>query len=196
MKKFFMGIAAIVVFAAVAVAIFGGDKSPWAKRSDGTSQTPPMPADQAQFVGVVEKFITSYKGAANDMARGGERVARGKAICDVMRAPAVKDWIGTIDTLSSNNDGRGVLSVQISPNVRVETWNNAVSDAGDRTLIDPASPLFATVSAMKKHQWVRFAGTFFPGDQADCLRESSITQSGAMTEPEFLFRFSGIKAIE
>jgi hypothetical protein len=104
---------------------------------------------------------------------------------------AVRDWEGTIYNLSSNNDGRGVLAITIGPRVYVKTWNNAVSDYSDGTMLSPSSLIYNTAVKMRSGQKVRFSGSFFSGDK-DCVREASLTQSGSMTDPEFIMRFTDL----
>lgn len=100
--------------------------------------------------------------------------------------------MGRIDTLSSNNDGKGVLGLKISKNMVIKTWNNSFSDTSDGTLIPTDSPLFATVSAMKIGDLVTFSGEFLPSP-SDCLRETSLSMPGGMADPEFLFRFTDVR---
>jgi hypothetical protein len=79
--------------------------------------------------------------------------------------------------------------------VAVKTWNNALSDVGDRTLIEPGSPAFNVMGTLRNGDWVRFSGRFFP-DQTDCVREPSMTIRGTMTSPEFIFRFDDIRRVD
>lgn len=156
---------------------------------------PVMPADQAAFIAAVEASIRAYRAAANDMVRGGERAKRAQSLCATHKALAVRNWIGWVETLSSNNDGRGVLAVRIARDVTVKTWNNALSDMDDRTLLDPASAVFQAASAMRRGTAVRFSGSFLRSD-TDCFREGSVTQDGSMRDPEFIFRFTALTATE
>jgi hypothetical protein len=153
-----------------------------------------VPEDQKAFMEVIERFDRAYAAADNDMAKGATRRQRAKAICAAVKSPMVRDWIGTVYKLSSNNDGKGVLELTLSNHVWVKTWNNAVSDSGYHTLIDPEDPLFAKAVVLKKSQRVQFSGSFFP-NSTDCFREGSMTLGGSMDEPEFLFRFTDISPL-
>jgi hypothetical protein len=73
--------------------------------------------------------------------------------------------------------------------------NNAFSDIGDKTLIDPSSPLFAVASQLHKGQFVYVSGMLM-NDETDCVRESSLSLSGSIGEPEYIFRFHSISAIQ
>jgi hypothetical protein len=150
------------------------------------------PDEERKLVIAVEQARDAYGAGANDMIKGAARVARAKAICAVLNGLQVRDWLGTVDTLSSNSDGLGVLSIKISNGIWVKTWNNSISDSTDSTLINPGSELFRQAAALKTGQVVTFSGHLFHGD-SDCIRESSITMAGSMNEPEFIFRFAHVE---
>jgi hypothetical protein len=156
---------------------------------------PPSPPAETALIIAVEQGGAAFASGANDMVKGASRPARAKAICAALKALAAQEWLGTVEKLTSNNDGKGVLVVRISPTITLKTWNNALSDAGDRTLIEPGTPLFNAAAALQVGASVRFAGSFLRGD-VDCLRESSMTLEGSMEEPEFLFRFTAIRPAE
>lgn len=158
---------------------------------------PPAPAAsipelQARFVTTVLNYRERYRTGANDMVRGAERPARAQALCQFMRNGRVVDWVGTVTTLSSNNEGRGVLAVQIDRNITLQTWNIALADGSHRTLIDPQSPLFAAASALTRGARVIFSGQLMSSPD-DCFHEASVTVAGAMTSPAFIFRFEAIR---
>lgn len=152
----------------------------------------PAPDSQQRFLALVDRFAEAYRRAPNDMARGAVRPERARALCDAVRGLAVRGWMGTVETLSSTNDGRGVLALRLNDQVTVKTWNNSLSDSGDRTLIASGTPLFAAASALRKGQRVVFDGRFV-AHRDDCIRESSMTVSGAMNDPEFVIRFTALR---
>ena len=99
-----------------------------------------------------------------------------------------------MSTLSSNSDGKGVLSIAIAPGVRVKTYNNSFSDIGADTLLKPASSLFQRASSLSVGQKVQFSGRFI-GSVEDCIREVSLTLDGSITEPEFIIKFSDVSPL-
>lgn len=99
-----------------------------------------------------------------------------------------------MERLEANNEGRGVLAVRLSPEVIVRTHSMSWGDEGTRTLIPIGSPLHKQALALSVGQRVQFSGMFFPS-RIDCTTETSLTVSVAMTEPEFLFRFSEIQPV-
>jgi hypothetical protein len=151
----------------------------------------PIPEQEKYFIVAVQVWRKHYRSAPNEMAQGGTRSQRRISICDVLQQMSISDWVGRIETLSSNSDGKGVLEISLAPDIRVKTWNNDLSDAASHTLIDPSSSLFGTVSQMRKGDRVVFSGAFFPSD-VDCVSETSMSLEGSMTDPEFLFRFLSV----
>ena len=153
-----------------------------------------MPESQRAFMNAVRKGQEAYKAGQNDMAKGASRPMRAREVCGALRSGRADGWIGTVYSLSSNGDGKGVLTIYLGDNIYVKTWNNAMSDISDRTLIEPDTQLFSKASALREKQAVAFSGAFSK-DSTDCFRESSMTISGSMTEPEFIMRFSQVGSI-
>src|SRR6202790_1673913 len=153
------------------------------------------PSDQTRFTSAVVSARASYKSASNELAAGGIRSGRQQAICNIVINQSASDWVGKITKLTSNGDGKGVISVSLAPDVQVSTWNNSLSDLGDHTLIDPTSSLFKALATMKVGDQVKFSGHFF-SSSADCVGEQSITLQGSMTAPAFTMRFTSITPIK
>ena len=175
---------ALIVLAALLV-------SPIEAKEGGWQALGEMPDIERQFIAAVENARSVYKAGSNDMAKGAARPMRGKDLCALLRSPTVSHWVGRVTKLSTNGDGKGVLAIQIDSEISIKTWNNAVSDVADSTLIDPGSPLFAKASALAEGQLVFFSGSFRT-NSTDCVKESSLTMRGSLMEPEFIFRFSDI----
>lgn len=154
---------------------------------------PSLPSDEVAFIQAVREGRAAYDAAANDFAKGGTRAQRKAALCAALKGGRgqVWGWLGHITELSSNSDGKGVIKVQLDRELVLATWNNSLSDLEDHTLIEPASPLFAAVAALKEGDSVIVAGRFLPS-AVDCVKEQSITLSGSMEDPAFVFRFSTV----
>ena len=155
-----------------------------------------LPPLEASFIDVVSRAQDDSQKAENDMQKGGIKAKRDTALCNVMTTLQVNDWIGTIEKIDSNSDGKGVLEISIAHGINVETWNNDLSDIGSNTLLDPRSAIFEVASSMKTGQLVRFSGTFLPSSDNDCLNESSLTLDGKLESPEFIFRFLHLSAYD
>jgi len=152
------------------------------------------PSDQTKFAAAVASARAQYRSAANELAAGGIRSSRQQAICDAVINQAASDWVGKISRLTTNGDGKGVIGISIGPNVQIATWNNRMSDIGDRTLIEPDSSVFKTLAKMKVGDTVKFSGRFTPS-RTDCVGEQSFTLQGSMTDPAFTMRFTYIQKL-
>lgn len=112
-----------------------------------------------------------------------------------------RGWIGSIEELTTNSDGRGVVSIKIDDSSALDadysiaTWNNAVSDFSSKTLIEPSSPLYQKLLALKPGLMVRFSGEFLSAGR-NCIQEQSLTLRGSMTAPAFSMRFSDVTSID
>ena len=171
-------------------ALVGGGKS-----APPPAPSVPLPSDQARFIEAVTKARSQFIAAANELAAGGLRNSRQQAVCNALHGNYVSGWIAKVADQSTNGDGKGVVTLELAPNLQVSTWNNAVSDFSDKTLIDPESQLFKSLAAMKRGDTVRFSGDFFPS-KVDCVREMSVTLAGSMRSPVFTMRFSSIRKLE
>ena len=160
---------------------------------------PPAPIDaptqdQPAFIAAIKAARVEYRNAANQLAQGAARPHRARAICQAVSSPNVQGWLGRIATLTTNGEGKGVLLVTLGDDIEVGTWNNAFSDIGDHTLIDPNSPLFQTLATLRPGTSVRFSGSFVTS-ATDCFHERSVTMDGSIGEPEFVFRFSQVEEL-
>ncbi|MVA10129.1 hypothetical protein GOZ78_08795 [Agrobacterium vitis] len=152
----------------------------------------PPPA-QVAFISAIDQARTDMQTANNDLAKGGVRRTRAKALCAAQKSPAVEDWSGTLEQLTTNSDGLGVVKIKIGEDAYVSTMNNAFSDMSAKTMIDPDTALFKQLAALKEGDRIRFSGRLLTNSSAvDCYWESSITLDGSMKSPEFVFRFSKV----
>lgn len=182
--------AALIVIACVSVASILASGS--RKNAVEARAAPALPSQQRTFVAAVETGRNAYVVGGNDMAKGAARPMRARAICSSLGSGlSVDDWIGTVNALSSNGDGKGVLEIAIGRNIFVKTWNNALSDIADTTLLEPDSSIYRQAVSLAVGQRVSFSGTF-RDSATDCVKEASLTLDGSLTEPEFIFRFSRV----
>lgn len=190
------GFAALVI----ATAIFGSAEtqkgavagnSP-APASAVKSTVAPLPEQQASFIAAISDYKKRFDAAGNELQqsvlRDERRMAILKAVGGQLRA---EGWSGTLRKLETNNDGDAVVSVRVASNIDLATWNNAISDVLHSTLIEKGTPLYATLVNMSVGDKIKVSGNFIRAE-ADGLFEQSITIRGAMTAPEFLFKFDHI----
>ena len=173
----------VIVAVIAIVAIF------FATRYNGTSS----PAAEISFINGMKPIMDQVTNpAGTDVA--GWRQKRQAMICQVISNDQVTDWIGTVDKLDTSISGGAILSVAVMPNVDFGTAPNAISNLGSNTLISSGTPLFQTISGLQVGQKIRFSGQLF-ASPTDCILEASVTDSGSMTNPLFITRFTSITAL-
>jgi hypothetical protein len=197
-KKWWFWLIVIIVILA-AVGSGDGSRPSSSSESSVAARADPIeekrPESQARFIEIVSAAQQKSRDADNDMQRGSAKSGRDKNVCSLLKGMKVKNWTGTISKITSNSDGKGVIEVTIAPKITVKTWNNARSDLGDNTLIEPGSKFFDFVASLKKGTKIQFSGNFFRGSGGDCLRESSMSLRGKLEDPEFIFNFVEIGTI-
>ena len=150
---------------------------------------PGAPQAQVDFLDAVFRARLEYNHAKTDFQRGAARPKRAEALCRVLRNKRAELWVGKVNQLTTNSDGWGVIKIDIGRNAYVKTWNNSISDAFHKTLVNPSSKVFGAASTLNKGDEVIFSAQFFPSD-TDCVHEGSLTLGGSITEPEFIVRFT------
>lgn len=187
-----------IVFAGVAAWYLNSrppaPTAPQASVPDVQTAAATIPSDERRFIQAVESIKRQYGAAETDFQRGALRPDRAKLLCSTLTSPQVDGWSGTITKLSTNSDGKGVLSIAISDNLTIGTWNNSLSDIGDHTLIEPGSPVYRAMASLREGETVLFSGAMISND-TDCFKETSLTMDGSMTDPAFVFRFSSVSKI-
>ena len=149
--------------------------------------------DETAFIKAVGDARAAYEKADYD-ARVALQSTRAAAICAAVKKPEVNGWVGAIKEVERDPGGRTILSVALPDGTLVKTWNNAMSDIEDKTLILAGTPLAAAVGKLAQGDAIRFSGTFFP-DEPDCYRSSRLSLDQSMTEPSFLFRFTALEKL-
>ena len=153
-----------------------------------------VPAEQQQFVGVVAPFIQKYEAAPNELKKSALRAERKTALADALKSLEFNDWVGTLKTMETTSKGNAHVQIELrGAPITIMNNNNEVSAAlGDKTLISMKSELFKTIAELSEGQRVRVSGNFIKGGK-DFIEELSLTEDGAMTEPEFSVKFTKVE---
>jgi len=197
-KKWWFWVVAVIILAAVANR--GGNGAQNSGGSTGSSaktSTPqiPLPNDQKEFVSIVNESKSEYKAQPNELKKSAVRTKRGellkKALADSYQ---IKDWIGIIDQMKTTGDGNAILILKIeNESITIQTTNNEFSNKlGDNSLIPQSSELFKVIAELAKGDRVKFSGTFTSSSDNDFIKEMSLTESGSMDRPTFMFSFDKV----
>lgn len=154
---------------------------------------PQQPKDQAAFTKAIDASKEAFDKADTDQ-RESIQPQRAAAICKALPKPEVKGWVGKIQAIDSDSNKRLTVTMTLPNGTLVKTWNNAMSDMEDQTLVPAGSPVAASFAKLKEGDTVRFSGTFF-ADEPDCYRSSRLSLSQSMMEPSFLFRFTSVEKL-
>lgn len=147
-----------------------------------------IPDDERDFMAALLEGAEAYKAAPNELKKSSVRKARDKKLHEVLPSGTFKNWYGRLAEMKTTSDGDAYITVSMPDQLlTLKTWNNSISDTEYKTLIKNGSPLYEAVSNLQENQYVKFSGHIF--------QEGSLTESGAMLEPEFVTRFSEIEAV-
>lgn len=180
------------------LAAASGEQSAPSPAAPAAAAAPPVsefgahPSDQTAFLAAFEAGKTAHSNAGNDLQKAKAITDRDTAMCAAIGGAPVGEWTGKITSIGANNDGYAHIDVRLSKDVEVKTWNNALSDYSDNTLIKPGA-LYDSILQLKEGQTVVFSGEFVPKD-ASCLQGTNLTDAFYAVDPDLLFRFSAVRA--
>ncbi len=207
MKKALLVLAILIALAIAAQQ--GGEKEGTKKSSSSTGSTNtvaapekvskpviPIPAGQTDFIKLVSGYVGDYKKAPNELKKSALRLKRGRAIKEFFGGDLSGEWVGKLTRLTTTTEQNAHVTIELlgTDMIAIKNYNNELSDLGSDTLIKAESGLFNAVSELGTGDTVKVTGSFLPGDD-DHIDESSFSESGSMTDPEFIFKFTGIEKI-
>ncbi len=187
----------VLILAAILAAPLAGAQTPLPAAPSPNAAPALMnaqPPTQDAFVKAVEEARTTFANGINDMVRGVARPRRAEAVCKAVPRGRIDSWTGRMTTLASSPGGRGVVAIEIAPQVTLATNRTDAADDRDKTLIDVRSPLFANASALAVGDRVQFSGTLVTAPE-DCFKEVGKDVKTSLTEPEYVIRLDAIKKV-
>src|SRR5699024_4855963 len=111
---------------------------------------------------------------------------------------SVQDWIGTVETVDANGEGKAVVVISIEDDIELGTWNNAFSDISDNTLIEQGDPLYDAALEIATGDTVRLSGTLKHSSEGHdaCYYTSNLTEVMSIESPDYIMNFSDLQKIE
>ena len=149
------------------------------------------PQAQADFISLIEKAREDLDNAETDLQESVILRDRDKALCGVLSSRVANKWVGEVKDVGANGEGKAYLEIEIANDVRVKTWNNALSDILDNTLIPPSSKFFDRLVAMKKGDLVTWSAKFL-SDSNFCLKGANLTEYFYGKDPKFIVDFQDV----
>lgn len=142
---------------------------------------------QLRFGQAVEQYSNRYQSAENELKASAIVAERREALNKIIQSGKFDKWLFKIEKFGTTGDGHAfVVFANDGWPFKLKTWNNALSDSSDKTLIRHGSPLYTKLADMKEGQLVFISGQM--------VGVSGLTERGKMVDPEFVARFSAIEA--
>ena len=96
--------------------------------------------------------------------------------------------------METTSKGKANFGVEIQgTGITLSNMNNELSDMFENTLIEQSSPLYQTISELKKGDKVFVSGDFLKSINNDYIYELSMTEGGSMENPDFIVKFKEVK---
>lgn len=146
--------------------------------------------NQKKFVKIINDSRENFSSNANDLKINKILIDRNDMLCKTI--PQMADnWKGQIKQLTTNMEGKGILSIIIDRGIFIQTWNNAFSDLFDNTLIETNSKVYSQLLELNEGDAVSFSGIFLENSN-ECFGTQNLTNKSKISKPEFTFIFSNI----
>ncbi len=149
------------------------------------------PQSQVDFISLVEKAREDLGDAETDLQESVIVRGRDKALCGVLSSRVANKWVGEVKDVGANGEGKAYLEIEIANDIRVQTWNNALSDIFDNTLIPTSSKFFDRLVAMQKGDLVYWSAKFL-SDSNSCLKGANLTEYFYGKDPKFIVDFKDV----
>ena len=146
--------------------------------------------NQINFIKIINDSRAGYSSSYNDLKVSKILLDRNDLLCKTT-SQIVNDWEGKIKKITTNQQGKGILSVIIDKGIFIETWNNAFSDLYDNTLIETDSKVYTQLLELNKGDSILFSGNFIE-NSSECFGTQNFTNRSKISKPEFTFIFTNI----
>jgi hypothetical protein len=167
-----------------------------------------IPADQGQFVNLVDSYIQQYKSAPNDLKKRALRDEFIKAVEDTQNSKTDVDghaqpayglvgWVGTLQNVKA-------LGTAASADIRIYGSKNLITfTAGGGTpyelfntftVIKGGTPAYNALSNLREKSRIRFDGTLLVGKNASLLlSDKPLMESQAIMSPQFYIALKSVQ---
>ena len=149
-----------------------------------------------KFRSIIDSARNEYLTARNNIIKTEARQNRRRQLASAFENVVVTDWIGFVVQLDTTSDGMVIFGVVLDQSdIELSTWNNALSDIFDNSLIKSDSAIYRQLRSLGEGDKIKFSGSFF-SDESDFFTEKSLTEEVSMMDPEFLFKFHSVTLIQ
>lgn len=157
--------------------------------------TPKPPSYEEWFIQSVRQYETGLPAEGDEDRLSYNRGERARGISNSL--PGIRKlsgWNGILRKVQSTIDGRVAIAIELpGSNILLQTWSDAISDAGAGTLIEQKTELYGRLRTLAVGTPVSFDGEFLE-DKDDWVKEGSKTVREGMTSPKFIVHFTDVKS--
>lgn len=177
-KKVFFSVAALCIVVLIGSWVFGKSDAELAAEKKAAA-VDPRPADQLVFLKTIHQFQKDYAAASgNEIVK--EEI-RTKALAYLNEKRSMDNWLGSVKEINAHYDKPFVVVTMfpynaMPPELQNQNYGNKITVEVDNVPEDQARTL-------KPGDVFRFSGTIY--------NEKSITDEGAIEEPEFVAELRG-----
>lgn len=144
------------------------------------------PEVQKKFTISVNNFIKEYTDASSEVKKTSLRLKRKAVLSDIISDRYVHNWKAVIKSTSTNRNGDASISViLLDSNICLSSQEK----------IKTNTAMFNALADCEIGGTIKFSGRFADSDK-DFFKETSITEYGSMTDPEFIINFTDISKIK
>jgi hypothetical protein len=201
----FFGVPFIVLFI-LSGFVLDGKKSAVSSSSSVQADKPEEKAvEQTQVIGTPDQvafhknltdFASKYIDADNEMKKSKVYREMGSFMKGYLSGRTFSNWEGKLTKIGTTEGGKKAY-ITIESNfsdkeIAYKTWNNELSDLGTNSMLNLSSAVYKQVENLSEGDIVVFSGSFIYDDKKT-FAESSLTEIGTVTDPEFIIKFSSIK---
>ncbi len=156
-----------------------------------------LPEQEIKFIDLLMQYQDEYEHSEEQKSKGAFadpitlRAQRRQALTSLNLGLKVENWVGRVSFLQQIDDENIALSINISPDVSLETAKSQLRDFETNTLIKKYSPVYHQIMQLKTGDVISFDGNFYACNK-DIFKEISPSMHSCMMSPTFLFRFNNI----
>ena len=155
------------------------------------------PYNQEQFIKIINKAKIKFNTAETDAVKGKVLYDRTQEICGLITSVSIKDWKGKVSKVETNQDGWGVLEIELDTDLKLSTRDDVFGDYGSNTLINPGSNLFTSYMYFKEGDTINFSGSFFKEgrEKGTCLNIMTTRLKTRVLKPTYEFKFTQVEKL-
>ena len=153
----------------------------------------PLPSEQANFSAIIDSMYNVYQEQPNDLKKSSVKKARNSLFEEIKFNRKVTNWIGKLTDMSTNDNGNASIGISLlGSRAEVETAGHPI------TL---GTNLYNDISSLSTGDTVVVCGSFYPSPdymgkyEFEYIYESSVTEYGSMSNPEFYFEFKSLQIL-